>query len=84
MQKSYQKLLDGNTLHKENNFIDFNIERLIPKMLSCDGPKMAIADMANDDAEYYADAALERFDKKFPPPAPQPETHFTNTHNPSA
>ena len=34
--------------HKENNFTAFNIERLIPHMLSTQGPKLAIGDVNND------------------------------------
>ncbi|TAF46560.1 MAG: hypothetical protein EAZ51_01070 [Sphingobacteriales bacterium] len=42
------QFIAGNILHKENNFIDFNIERLIPKMLSADGPKITVADVNGD------------------------------------
>jgi hypothetical protein len=35
-------------VHKENNYIDFNIERLLPFMRSTEGPKMSIADVNND------------------------------------
>ncbi len=48
-----QNLIYGNTLHKENNFIDFNIERLIPKMLSSDGPKITVADVNGDNLEDF-------------------------------
>ena len=34
--------------HKENRFVDFDRDRLIPHMLSTQGPKMAIADVNND------------------------------------
>ncbi len=33
--------------HKENNYIDFNTERLLPFMRSTEGPKMSIADINN-------------------------------------
>jgi hypothetical protein len=42
---------DKNTLqfvHKENNYSDFNVDRLLPFMRSTEGPKMAIADINND------------------------------------
>ena len=45
---------DANTLsflHKENNYSDFNAERLLPFMRSTEGPKMAIADVNNDGKE---------------------------------
>ncbi len=34
--------------HKENNFVAFSTERLIPHMLSTQGPKMAIGDVNGD------------------------------------
>jgi hypothetical protein len=37
-----------NFKHKENTFIAFEIERLIPHMLSNQGPKMAVADVNGD------------------------------------
>ncbi|MFN8575144.1 MAG: VCBS repeat-containing protein, partial [Gemmatimonadaceae bacterium] len=35
-------------VHHENDFVDFDRERLIPKMLSIDGPNMAVADVNGD------------------------------------
>jgi enediyne biosynthesis protein E4 len=40
--------LIGKTRHWENNFIDFDHERLIPKMLSTDGPKLTVGDVNGD------------------------------------
>jgi enediyne biosynthesis protein E4 len=37
--------------HKENRFIEFNREALIPHMLSAEGPAVAIADIDNDGRE---------------------------------
>lgn len=34
--------------HHENNFIDFSMERLIPKLLSREGPKVAVGDVNKD------------------------------------
>jgi len=34
--------------HKENEYVDFNFEGLVPKMLSKEGPAMAIGDVNND------------------------------------
>jgi hypothetical protein len=34
--------------HRENDFVDFDRERLIPKMLSTEGPFMAVADVNGD------------------------------------
>ncbi len=35
-------------VHKENDFVDFDRERLMPKMLSTEGPLMAVADVNGD------------------------------------
>ena len=40
--------ITGNHRHHENEYSDFDIERLIPKMLSTEGPKLAVADLNND------------------------------------
>ena len=37
-----------NFVHKENNFIDFNRDRLLHHMCSTEGPKMSMADINND------------------------------------
>jgi len=43
-----RKIITGNINHKENEFIDFNIERLIPHFISTEGPKIAVADINGD------------------------------------
>jgi len=51
-QKIFTK--NSNTIqfvHKENNYIDFNVDRLLPFMRSAEGPKMAVADVNNDGTE---------------------------------
>lgn len=35
-------------IHKENNYVDFNVERLLPLMRSAEGPKMSVGDVNND------------------------------------
>src|SRR5437762_1651915 len=35
-------------VHRENDFVDFERERLMPKMLSTEGPVMAVADVNGD------------------------------------
>jgi enediyne biosynthesis protein E4 len=37
-----------NYVHKENPFVDFNSERLIPHMVSTEGPALAVADVNHD------------------------------------
>ncbi|MGI4750995.1 MAG: VCBS repeat-containing protein [Janthinobacterium lividum] len=34
--------------HQENNFVDFNMQPLIPHVLSTEGPRMAVADINHD------------------------------------
>ena len=41
-------IIKGDILHKENGFIDFNPEPLIPKMISTEGPKLAVGDVNGD------------------------------------
>ena len=36
--------------HKENDFIDFKYEKLMPRMISREGPKIAVADVNGDGA----------------------------------
>lgn len=47
------KIVTGNSVHRENQFIDFDQERLIPKMLSTEGPALAVGDVNNDGAEDF-------------------------------
>jgi hypothetical protein len=43
-----RKEISGNIGHKENDFKDFDLERMIPKMLSTEGPKLAVGDVNGD------------------------------------
>jgi hypothetical protein len=45
--------ITGDIYHKENNFKDFDEERLIPKMISTEGPKLAVADVNGDGLEDF-------------------------------
>ena len=40
-------------LHKENDFLDYNVQYLIPHSLSTRGPKMAVGDINNDGLEDF-------------------------------
>ncbi|MBX3256305.1 MAG: VCBS repeat-containing protein [Chitinophagaceae bacterium] len=40
--------ITGASAHRENSFIDFDKERLIPRMISTEGPKCAVADVNGD------------------------------------
>lgn len=42
-----------NWKHRENSFIDFNWQPLIPHMLSAEGPRMAVADVNRDGLEDF-------------------------------
>ncbi len=46
-------LLPGKINHKENNYVDFHHERLIPNMLSTQGPKIAVGDINQDGLEDF-------------------------------
>ena len=50
--------LRGDIHHTENEFIDFNREKLIPKMLSTEGPRVAPGDVNGDGLEdfYFGNA----------------------------
>ncbi|MGN6639591.1 MAG: FG-GAP-like repeat-containing protein, partial [Mucilaginibacter sp.] len=42
-----------NWQHKEDNYVDFNQQPLIPHMLSTEGPRMAVADVNHDGLEDF-------------------------------
>ncbi len=47
--------INTNWLHKENSFIDYNVQYLIPHALSTKGPKVAVADVNKDGLDdFYA------------------------------
>ncbi|MEI6582526.1 MAG: VCBS repeat-containing protein [Chitinophagia bacterium] len=43
----------GNRAHVENDFVDFNVERLLLKLLSTEGPKLAVGDVNGDGLEDF-------------------------------
>jgi hypothetical protein len=45
--------LTGSIRHHENDFVDFDVERLLPKMLSTEGPKLAVGDVNGDGLEDF-------------------------------
>ncbi|HVZ26881.1 MAG TPA: VCBS repeat-containing protein [Sediminibacterium sp.] len=47
------RLLAGNTRHRENDYVDFDAERLLPKLLSTEGPKIATGDVNGDGLEDF-------------------------------
>ena len=56
----------GAVEHRENGYSDFDIERLIPKMISTEGPKLAVADINNDGLQdFYMGSAMEDTAKVF-------------------
>ncbi|HEX4375367.1 MAG TPA: VCBS repeat-containing protein, partial [Puia sp.] len=66
--------ITGNINHKENYFNDFDAERLIPKMLSTEGPKLAIGDVNGDGLpDFFMGSAKNDTAKLF---IQQPDGHF--------
>jgi hypothetical protein len=54
--------LPSPVVHKENLYVDYNAERLLPYMLSTQGPKLATGDINNDGLEdFYLGAAANEF-----------------------
>jgi len=47
------KVISGDFTHHENQFVDFDVERLIPKMLSTEGPALAVGDINGDGREDF-------------------------------
>ncbi|HVW94541.1 MAG TPA: VCBS repeat-containing protein [Mucilaginibacter sp.] len=45
--------IKGDIEHRENDYKDFDNQRLIPKMLSTEGPKLAVADVNGDGLEDF-------------------------------
>ncbi len=46
-------IIRGNIHHSENEYIDFNREKLIPKMISTEGPRVAVGDVNGDGLEDF-------------------------------
>lgn len=58
--------ISENSTHKENEFSDFDVERLQPHMLSREGPKMAVADVNGDGlADFFVGASKHDTSKIF-------------------
>jgi hypothetical protein len=73
--------IKGNITHHENAFIDFDNERLIPKMLSTEGPKIAVGDVNGDGLmDFYVGSATGDTAKLF---IQQPDGHFLQKPQPA-
>jgi enediyne biosynthesis protein E4 len=67
--------IKGDIYHKENDFKDFDEQRLIPKMLSTEGPKLAVGDVNGDGLQdFFAGGATGDTAKLF---IQQPNGTFT-------
>jgi enediyne biosynthesis protein E4 len=66
--------ITGNIRHTENEFIDFDNEKLMPKMVSTEGPKLAVADVNGDGLQdFFMGNASGDTAKLF---IQQPDGHF--------
>jgi enediyne biosynthesis protein E4 len=75
------ELIKGNIHHTENLYIDFNREKLIPKMVSTEGPKLAVGDMNGDGLEdFYLGNAFADTAKIF---IQQKDGHFLQKSQPA-
>lgn len=60
------KFISGGSAHRENLFIDFDRERLMPKMISMEGPKCTVADVNADGLDdIFIGGAKSDFGKLF-------------------
>ena len=63
-----------NFVHVENNYVDFNIERLLPFMRSAEGPKMSVGDINGDgEDDLFIGGSKDNISKIFL----QKNRHFT-------
>ncbi len=73
--------ITGNISHHENEYSDFDVERLMPKMLSTEGPKLAVADINNDGLpDFYMCSAMNDTAKVF---IQQANGHFVQQPQPA-
>lgn len=75
------RFIRGNIHHTENEYSDFNRERLIPKMISTEGPKLAIGDVNGDGLEdFYMGNAFADTARLF---IQLPDGHFLQKSQPA-
>jgi len=74
-------IIKGNIHHTENEYSDFNREKLIPKMISTEGPKLAVGDVNGDGREdFFMGNAFADTAKLF---IQQPDGHFLQKPQPA-
>jgi enediyne biosynthesis protein E4 len=74
-------MIKGNLHHSENEYSDFNREKLIPKMVSTEGPKLAVGDINGDGLEdFFLGNAFADTAKIF---IQQANGHYIQMHQPA-
>ncbi|MEC7265256.1 MAG: VCBS repeat-containing protein [Bacteroidota bacterium] len=71
---SYKSGIDF--IHQENDHIDFKYERLIPRMLSRQGPKVAVGDVNNDGLDDFYIGGAKNQEGELYLQQPDAETYF--------
>ncbi len=80
-EEASENLISGNFRHTENSFVDFDLQRLMPHLLSTEGPKIGVADFNGDGLDDFFMGAskhdtskifLQTAQGKFTPAVPQP------------
>lgn len=79
--KNIDKISGIDFKHKENEFIDFEYEKLIPRMLSREGPKIAVGDVNNDGLDDFYIGGAKNQSGQIYVQKPEGETIFSKVES---